>query len=350
MLSDSELSNLFVEIESDRSERKASFADKDKVCEAICAFANDLPNHQRPGVIFIGANNDGTCANLAITDELLVKISAIRSDGNILPLPNMTVQKRNVSGCELAVIEVHPSISPPVRYRGRTYIRVGPRRAIATRDEERQLSEKRRAADLPFDHQPVSGSSLADLDLELFTRVYLPSALPADVLAENDRTVEQMLGSLHFLTPDGTPNVAGLLTLGKDPRSWIPGAYLQFLRIDGDKLTDPILHQEELSGPLPDFLDQLDRLLRSQLTVWTTIEESGPETRHPDYPLTALTQIARNAVLHRNYESTTLRHACIGTPIEWRFRAQAGRLVRSRRRTSASRASLIIATLCLPKR
>ncbi len=304
MLSDTELSELLMEVESDRSERKASISDKDKLCEAICAFANDLPDHQQPGVAFVGANNDGSCADLPITDQLLLTLSAIRDDGNILPLPAMTVQKQIVSGCELAVVEVRPSSSPPVRYRGRTYIRVGPRRAIATREEEQRLSEKRRSLDLPFDHQPVSGATLDELDLELFTRVYLPAALPADVISENNRTMEQQLASLHFLSPDGTPNVAGILTLGKDPRSWIPGAYIQFVRFEGTELTDPIRHQQELSGPLPDLLDGIDRMLSSQISIATTIEESGPETQLPDYPLVALTQMARNTVLHRNYEST----------------------------------------------
>ena len=63
------LQNLFEDLESDRVERKASISDRDKIRQAICSFANDLPNHQQPGVIFIGANDDGTCANLAITEN-----------------------------------------------------------------------------------------------------------------------------------------------------------------------------------------------------------------------------------------------------------------------------------------
>jgi len=35
--------------ESDRVERKASLAARDKIRQAICAFANDLPGYGRPG-------------------------------------------------------------------------------------------------------------------------------------------------------------------------------------------------------------------------------------------------------------------------------------------------------------
>jgi len=38
--------------ESERVERKASLADKDRICEAICAFTNDLPDNKQPGIIF----------------------------------------------------------------------------------------------------------------------------------------------------------------------------------------------------------------------------------------------------------------------------------------------------------
>jgi ATP-dependent DNA helicase RecG len=70
-MDDSELEVLLKEPESDRAERKSSIADRDRICEAICAFANDLPNHRRPGVVFVGVKDDGSCAGLPITDELL---------------------------------------------------------------------------------------------------------------------------------------------------------------------------------------------------------------------------------------------------------------------------------------
>lgn len=167
-MDDRELEILLNDLESDRVERKASIAEKDKIREAICAFANDLPNHRKPGVIFVGANDDGSCAHLPITDELLRTLADMHSDGNILPFPTMMMQKKILSGCELAVIIVEPSDAPPVRYKGRVCVRVGPRRAIATAEEERRLTEKRRAKDLPFDIRPVLSATLEDLDLDLF--------------------------------------------------------------------------------------------------------------------------------------------------------------------------------------
>ena len=49
----SELESLLIDLESDRSERKPSIANTDKIRQAICDFANDIADHRRPGVIFV---------------------------------------------------------------------------------------------------------------------------------------------------------------------------------------------------------------------------------------------------------------------------------------------------------
>ncbi|WP_217650584.1 AlbA family DNA-binding domain-containing protein [Spirulina major] len=190
-MDDQELIAFLNDLESDRVERKASPSDSKKIRQAICAFANDLPNYQKPGVLFIGVNDDGTCAHLSITDDLLLSLANLRSDGKILPFPALQVNKRCLNHCELAVVLVEPSDAPPVRFDGRTWIRVGPRRAIATPEEERRLNEKRRVKDLPFDLYPLTNALIENLNLDSFQRDYLTSALAPDVLEANQRSLTQ---------------------------------------------------------------------------------------------------------------------------------------------------------------
>jgi ATP-dependent DNA helicase RecG len=299
-----ELEALLSDLESDRTERKPSLAQKDEIRQAICAFANDLPDHRRPGVVFIGVRDDGICADLRITDELLRELADIRSEGNILPIPVIAVQKRILLGCELAVVIVQPSDSPPVRLRGRTVVRVGPTTRQATAEEERRLSEKRRAKDVPFDLRPLSFVSVNDLDVGWFEREYLRLAVAPDVLERNTRSVEQQLTALRFLTADGGPTVLGVLALGKDPRQYLPGAYVQFLRISGATLTDPIKDQKEIGGMLSDKLRILDETMQAHTSVAVDITSGPLGAQYPDYPIVALRQLAFNAILHRNYEGT----------------------------------------------
>jgi ATP-dependent DNA helicase RecG len=265
-----------------------------------------MPNNRKPGVLFIGMNDDGSFSGCDITDDLLRSLSDMRSDGNITPFPSIVVQKTTLRGHEIAVAIVEPSESPPVRYKGRVWIRVGPRRAVATPEEERRLTEKRRSGDRPFDIRPVASASFSDIDEDLFFHSYLPAALPAEAIEMNQRSTIEQLQSLRFATvsPDPVPTVVGILSVGKDPREFLPGAYVQFLRIDGTELTDPLKDQKEIAGPIPELLRRLDDVFHVHISVASDLRSQPVEARLPDYPIVALQQLARNAILHRNYEGT----------------------------------------------
>jgi ATP-dependent DNA helicase RecG len=302
--SDDDLRALLADLESDLVERKESATSTDRIAQAICAYANDLPGHGRSGVVFVGATDDGRPNGTRVTDQLLLTLAGIRDTGKVLPLPQIRVCPLDVGGERVAVVEVEPSLSPPVRYEGRVWIRVGPRRAIASADEERRLSERRRASDLTFDARPMRGVGLDELDLDLFDREYLPASLPAEVIEANGRSRTERLAALRLATIDGTSTAAGVLLLGIEPTRHLPGAYLQFLRIDGTALDHPVLDEKLLAGPMPAVLRQLDELLMLNIHTAVVIGTGLTDRRRPDYPLTALQQLARNAVLHRNYEAT----------------------------------------------
>lgn len=304
MLSDTELIELIEDGESDRVEFTSSTRDLDKIREAICAFANDLPDHRAPGVIFIGLHDDGRCAALTIADKLLQTLGGLRGDGKIHPIPSLTVDKKTLQGCEVAVIQVEPSENPPVKVDGRCWIRTGPRRAQATPEDERRLTEKRRWVTQPYDMQGVSGATVEDdIDMRRFQEEYLPSVVSRDALAENRRDPVDQLKALRLVTQDGIPTVTAILMLGKDPRNWFPGAYIQFVRYDGGKVTAPIVDQAGISGPLSSQLRETDTLLRRYISV--ALDTSGDtHIERPDYPFVALRELVRNAVIHRNYEGS----------------------------------------------
>ncbi len=303
MLAQAALEAMFDTDEDERLERKESTKDRDKLCQAICAFANDLGVTGKPGVLLIGQRDDRSCAGLRVDEQLLEIIGGWRSDGKLQPMPTMTVHHREVRGCSLAVVSVAPSDNTPVRYDGRVWIRVGPRRAVASAEEERRLTEKRRSSDLPFDARGLRGTSIADLDMARFKLEYLPNAVPRDVLAQNQRTDEQQLRALRLLDANGLATATAILVIGKQPQSLFAGAYVQALRIDGERLTQPIVDQHQITGTIGDQLRRLDELG----DLWNERASIVGGERRQDvdaYPPEALRQVFRNAVLHRTYEGT----------------------------------------------
>ena len=61
-----EIRALLNDLESDRIERTISTTNTDKFGQAICAFANDLPNHQMPGFLFLGVLDNGEVQGVGI--------------------------------------------------------------------------------------------------------------------------------------------------------------------------------------------------------------------------------------------------------------------------------------------
>jgi ATP-dependent DNA helicase RecG len=305
MLTHAELATLLTDLESDRVERTISISNTDKFCEAICAFANDAANGRQPGYLIVGAADDGSLSGLIVTDQLLQSLAGIRSDGNIQPLPAIVVEKFSFPAGDLAVVEVQPSDLPPVRYKGRVYIRVGPRRAIANEQEERLLSEKRVSFARSFDASPCMEAGKNDLALGVF-EAYRAQAVAADVIESNHRTMEEQLASLRlFNLATATPTFAGILLIGKKPRYYVPGAYVQFLRMPGTELSEMPLDQAEIAGDLLAVLRELDVRVRAGNRQRLQSVSALREKLHGDYPEGAVRELLMNAVVHRNYQSHT---------------------------------------------
>jgi len=305
MLTQEELQTLLEDLESDRIERTQSTTDTDKFSEAVCAFANDMPNHRLPGYLVIGVNDRGATVGLTVTDQLLKNLGALRSAGNIQPMPVLAVSKMTLPGAEVAVVEVMPSDMPPVRYKGRVCIRVGPRKAIASEQDERILTERRIARAHSHDASPVSDATLADLALPLFA-AYRQEVVAADIIAQNHRPMEDQLASLRFYdNRNGHPTVGGILLFGSNPRFFLPGAYVQFLRLPGSSLTERPSDQSEISGDLLSVLRELD--LRVKHNIETRLETISAlkEKLVFDYPEVALRELLVNAIMHRDYQSNT---------------------------------------------
>lgn len=306
---DAQLEAMMLDLESDCVERKQSFQGDapQKVREAVCAFANDLAGHGEPGVVLIGVHDKGTpMPDFVVTDELLRSLADIKTDGNIVPPPTLLVEKRRLQGSEVAVISAWPCDTPPVRYKGRIHVRWGPRRGLATAQDERILNERRRHRDRPFDIQPITSATMAHLSRIRFELEYLPALVAPDVLQANDRSYEQKLAATKMIVDeaDSIPTVLGLLTLSNKPSDQIPGAWGQFLRLAGIEISAPIVDEETVYGTVSDQIRRLEEKLAAHNLRSVRFADVVTEERHEKYPAEALRQLLRNAYMHRSYETT----------------------------------------------
>lgn len=299
MLTETEVKKLLNDIENERVERTISTTNTDKFAQAVCAFANDIRNSDLPGFLFIGANDDGTLSGLTVSDELLRNLAGLRSDGNILPSPALMVYKMVFPKGEIAVVEVQPSKLPPVRYKGKTWIRIGARKAVANEEEERILTERRQVHSLTFDTQPCLEATIEDIDTELFQREYLPKAISPEILKQDKRTIVQQLASLRLYNRMcNCPTYAGILLLGTNPKYFIFGAYIQYVRFEGIDRTSKVTKEYQFIGNLIQMLKELDSFVK------LTIENKRPvlvsalrEKIVVNYPYAAIRELLMNKAL-----------------------------------------------------
>ena len=307
MITKDEIKELLHSTETYRVERTTSTGDMDKFQEAICAFANDLPNSRKKGYLILGAYDDGELSGLKVTDDLLKKIAAIRSNGNILPIPVMSVDRFQFPEGDLLVAEVSPSDLPPVRYRGRTFIRIGPRRDIATEAEERILAERRMSFMATFDTMPCLAAKLNDVNTDLLRTKYLIPLLGNELVESDTRPIEEQMAAVGMYdTEHQCPTYAAVVLFGYKPRRFMPGLYVQYVRFKGEEVTSEVENEMQLEGNYCELLPRLESLLELSVIkkkpVFVSILR---EEMVSNYPYQAIRELLLNACMHRDMQSNT---------------------------------------------
>lgn len=305
MVTKEEVSKLLHCTETYRIERTTSTGDMDKFQEAICAFSNDLPNSRKKGYLILGARDDGSLSGIKVDDALMKKIAGIRSDGNILPLPIMSVEKVEFEEGDLVVVEVSPALVPPVRYRGRTFIRIGPRRDIASESEERVLFGKRTSYMATFDATPCFEASLKDIDTQFIENEYLPQIIDNDILRTDKRPLKEQLAAIHLYdTTHDCPTNAAIVLFGTNATFFLHGCYVQYVHFEGENAGSEILNERQIRGSLCSILPKLESFVKDAIVTARPMPVSILREQIVfNYPELALRELLMNACMHRDYQS-----------------------------------------------
>lgn len=305
MITKEELQHILSDTESYHIERTASTDNADKFCQAICAFSNDLPGNGENGYLILGVHDNGKLSGLKVDDKLLLQITNIRTDGNILPQPIMTVEKFSFENGDVLVAEVQPSEFPPVRYKGRVWVRVGPRKSIASEAEEKILTERRLSNVHTFDAMPCLGTTLPDLDISLIRKEFLPQAVAEDILAEDKRPIEEQLASLGLYDLRyNCPTNGAIILFGINPERYLHGSYVQYVRFKGKDRAGDIINEHKFSGNLCKGLVKIDTFIETSISQKRPIPVSvlREETVY-SYPYWATRELLMNSIMHRDYET-----------------------------------------------
>ena len=127
----------------------------------------------------------------------------------------------------------------------------------------------------------------------------------ADVLAVDKRPLKEQLASLHLYNMQwDCPTYAALIMFGNNPRFFMLGAYIQFVRFKGLDNGGEILNERRFEGCLFKVLPELENFIRDGIITKRPVPVSILREKNVfNYPFKALRELLMNAVMHRDYQS-----------------------------------------------
>jgi predicted HTH transcriptional regulator len=273
---------------------------RDSLADELAAFANS-----RGGVcvLWVADNREVVGIGLDQLDSVEDFVRELCISAITPPLIPV-IERLNLAGnagAMLPVIKIEVPGSLFVHRSPGGYIhRVGSAKREMMPDYLARLFQQRsQARIIRFDEQPVPGVTLDDLSPELWQRFRSPRVAESrDVL----------LDKLAMARPDGDgvlrPTVAGVLMASRDPRRWLPNAFIQAVAYRGTEiLPNPGEHYQidarDITGPLDQQVLEACHFVRRNMRV-EAIKQMG---RHdlPQFDMTAVFEAVVNAVAHRDY-------------------------------------------------
>lgn len=140
------------------------------------------------------------------------------------------------------------------------------------------------------------------MSVEIFKTGYLPLAIDSETLAANHRKIHEQLASLKFFDlPKACPTHAGILMFGKNPRYFLDGAYVQYVRFRGEDEVSDVEFEKRFEGDLATQLRVINDFIGSQIIK--KFQPALGENYQQNYPISAIQELIFNAIIHRDYQS-----------------------------------------------
>ncbi len=272
---------------------KVSAPRRDSLANEIAAFGNG-----EGGRLVLGVTDDGHPQSLDRSKlDILVRFVGEICRESIKPAIDYNVFRVPVGSADGGALLVDIPESVTVhRSPGGYFRRRGDRKHEMDSVEVHRLTHTRgQSDDTSTDTQVVRSTAIKSLHRQLWRR-YVSSRVH-DV-------PEVALTKLKFAKEDSSGNflatVGGVLLASKDPREWLPNAWIQAVcyrgqRLDGNQQID----SRDISGPLDQQIRGAMRFVVANQRV--AAYKNPARIELPQFSLRAVFEAVVNAVVHRDY-------------------------------------------------
>jgi ATP-dependent DNA helicase RecG len=263
---------------------------KEEVLKQVSAFAN-----AEGGVIYVGVADDGKIIGVENVQKLLETLpNAINNKTGIIP--NISIEKQEEK--DIIKINVKPS-SVAISYNGKYYLRSG---SVCLELEGKDLSDfLLKKSGITWDSLTTYPKWEFEPDKEAFE---LFKRLSYDRLpyAKDEKDVFSLIKKLNLLTPDLQPTNAAILLFDKNPQRFFSQAIVKIGRFVGDA---NIISTDIVAGNLFYQAENVLEILKTKYLANQIYYEGIHRREKFPYPLSALREAILNAIIHRNYNTTS---------------------------------------------
>ena len=291
-----ELLELIQQGESSRVQFKERLPHIDSFAQEMVAFSNT-----EGGIIIIGVNdktgdlNGLSFQELQSVNQQLVNVAS----QSVFPPIVIKTETVRVNEQNLVVVELKEGISKPYKDRsGAIFMKNGSdKRRVTSNDEIARLLQSSKI--MFADELPVVGSTIADIDVDLFNKF---------IHTKYGRGLEDMsidlpksLENLNLLS-EGQLTLAGLLLFSDRRQQFRPQFTIQCVSVDADDITGNTFSDSEapIEGNMLTVFQKaigfVDRNMRKQQT--------GTSFNSPaiwEIPYEVFEELLVNALIHRDY-------------------------------------------------
>ncbi|BAF70811.1 RNA-binding domain-containing protein [Nitratiruptor sp. SB155-2] len=292
------LEEILKQPENRRLEFKETLPSKSDLCKSVVSFANDAG-----GEIYIGIK-DTPREIIGVPEEDLLQLEEIISNiihDSCYPLILPEISFINHNGKYVVKIEIYKGNNPPdyLKSKGKengTYIRVGSSNRLATKDIIEELEREKQG--VSFDSLPLHSKSIDELEISLFAKQF--EVITGEKLT---KTILKKLNLIILEQNREFPTNALILLSNDEIRNKLfPFAKIECARFKGTVPGD-FIDQKSIDEPVSFQAEEAYKFVLRHISQGSTYEGVYRKDRW-EYPIIAIREAIRNAVIHRDYSLT----------------------------------------------
>lgn len=284
--------------EDSKHQFKANVTNAISIAQEMVAFSNS-----GGGDIFIGVSNDGTFAGLDRSDMgRLTQLVSNASSQLVKPPINPQTENIRTDGGLVMIVVVLDGVSKPyMDNNGVIWMKsAGDKRKATSREEIQRLYQ--RAGLIHGDEIPVTGLTIADLELDYFRVFFLRNY--GESLESYNLPLSTLLENMNLMR-EGVFNVSGALLFAQNPSFKLPVFIVKAIAFPGNVIHErEYIDNADVTGRIADVFQQsLSFVLGNIRHVQG--DQGINSTGEPEIPKIVLEELIANALIHRDYFIST---------------------------------------------